>query len=65
MNNLKARCSICIFTHASAINAQTTAEHDDDDDDNSNNKEKLLKFKARDNCFWANLEGIVNTYYSI
>lgn len=64
MNNLEARCFACIFTRASAINAQT-AEHDDDDDDNSNNKEKLLKFKARDNCFWANLEGIVDTYYSI
>jgi hypothetical protein len=52
-----------------AINAQgTTTAHDDDDDDddnNNNNKEKLLKFKARDNCFWANLKGIVDTYYSI
>jgi len=64
MNNLEARCSACIFTHASAINAQT-AEHDGDDDGNSYNIEKLLKFKARDNCFWANLESIVDTYYSI
>jgi len=64
MNNLEARCFVCIFTHASAINAQT-AQHVDDDDDNSNNKEKLLKFKAQDNCFSANLEGIVDTYFSI